>query len=100
MGKTWVLHTETKGTGAQMVPLEQKTKRSTMSEPVFVQRKPIAAREADAPEPRGPRRFRVVDLMTRQTLVDDASARDTADAPVTISVSAPALASTLASGVQ
>ena len=32
MGKTWVLKTETKGTGATMVPLESTTQRSAPTE--------------------------------------------------------------------
>jgi hypothetical protein len=81
MGKTWILHTETKGTGAQMVPLERKTKRSSDPEPVFVRRKPAAAPpEAPAPKRDAPHRFRIVDLMTRQTLADDVSTRDAVEA--------------------
>jgi hypothetical protein len=75
--KTWVLDTETKGTGAEMVPLEK------------VQRKPEGGRtrvwvppkrrpsEPKAPEPRAPRRFRVVDVVTRAVLADDADVRTT-----------------------
>ncbi len=65
----WVLHTETKGTGAQMVPLERATKRPSVSEPVFVPRKP-RPREQEAPKPTPARRFRVVDVMTRETLAE------------------------------
>jgi hypothetical protein len=79
MGKTWILHTETKGTGAQMVPLESVTKRPSVQEPVFVPREP-APREPEAPKPRAARRFRVVDLMTRQALADDVGARDAVEA--------------------
>ena len=74
--KAWVLHTETKGTGAQMVPLESVEKRSSTGEPVFVPRETERAREPEAPEPKAPRRFRIVDVMTREALVDDASARE------------------------
>jgi hypothetical protein len=42
--KTWVLDTETKGTGANMVPLEKVLKKP---EPAAAQRRP-----APAPEPR------------------------------------------------
>lgn len=79
MGTTWVLHTETKGTGANMVPLERVTKRSSSREHHFVlpERRPP---RKDAPKPRTPRRFRIVDVMTRQSLVDDASTRDTVEA--------------------
>jgi hypothetical protein len=79
MGKTWVLSTETKGTGANMVPLERVTKRSSTEAPVFVPRKPTE-RPQEAPAPPAPRRFRVVDVMTRQALVDDAGARDAIEA--------------------
>jgi hypothetical protein len=75
MGKTWVLQTDTKGTGARLVPLERATKRSA-PEPLSVPRKP-KPREPEPPKPRAPRRFRVVDLMTRQSLVEDASAAET-----------------------
>lgn len=76
MAKTWVLRTETKGTGAQMVPLESVTTRRSADRPVLVPRRPRRPREAPAPEPKAPRRFKVVDVMTRQTLADDAGARE------------------------
>jgi hypothetical protein len=79
VGTTWILHTETKGTGATMVPLEKATKRSSVVEPVVVLRKP-QPRQGQAPKPRPPRRFRVVDVMTRETLVDDAGTREAIDA--------------------
>jgi hypothetical protein len=46
---------------------------------VFVPRKP-APRPPEAPEPKPQRRFRVVDVMTREVLVADGSARETVDA--------------------
>jgi len=75
-GKVWVLDTETKGTGAQMVPLESTLKRPQPKEhflPATVHRhKPV-------PEPveRAPRRFRVTDVVSRGTLGDDLDARAT-----------------------
>lgn len=79
MGRVWVLQTETKGTGANMVPLERVvTKRSAPVEPVLVPRKP-GPRAEEAPKPKAPRRFRVIDVMTRETLADGACARDTVD---------------------
>ena len=75
MAKTWVLHTETKGTGANMVPLERTTKRSSVSEPVFVPRKP-GHKAPPAPAPRPARRFSVVDVLSRQHLVADVSAAE------------------------
>lgn len=78
MAKKWVLHTETKGTGAQMVPLESVTKRSSATQPVFVPREPVRRTEPEA-KPRTPKRFKVVDVMTREPLLDDATTRDTVD---------------------
>jgi hypothetical protein len=80
MGKVWVLDTETKGTGANMVPLERALKKPAASaEPLFVPRKP-RPRPPEMPKPRAPHRFRVVDVMTRQVLVDGAPAREAIDA--------------------
>jgi hypothetical protein len=77
--KTWVLETSTKGTGASMVPLERVLKEpSSEPAPVYVppKRRP---RPAPAPAPRQPRRFKVVDVMSREVLGEDVSARETMD---------------------
>jgi hypothetical protein len=77
LGTVWVLDTETKGTGANMVPLERVLKRpGSEPEPVRVLRqpKPPAAKPR---EPRSPRKFRVVDVMTREILADGADTRGT-----------------------
>ena len=79
MGKVWVLDTETKGTGAEMVPLDKVQQTPARSrEPFFVppKRKP---REPKPAEPRAPRRFKVVDVATREMLADGALARETLD---------------------
>jgi hypothetical protein len=81
MGKTWILHTDTKGTGATMVPLDSVTRRRSEPEPVSVPAKPKPKPRAPAPpKPRTRRRFRVIDVMTRQTLAEDASAAETVEA--------------------
>jgi hypothetical protein len=72
MGRTWILHTETKGTGAQMVPLESATKRSSAGGELVVPRKPRRRREPSEDRPREAHRFRIVDLVTGETLVDRA----------------------------
>jgi hypothetical protein len=79
VANTWVLHTETKGTGANMVPLERVQKRTSAPEPVSVPRKP-RPRQPEAPKPRAPRRFRVVDVMTREHLLDDGAAAEAVNA--------------------
>jgi hypothetical protein len=65
MGRVWVLDTETKGTGAEMVPLDKVLKKQAPS------------KEPKPPEPRPPLRFKIVDVMTRAALAEDASARET-----------------------
>jgi hypothetical protein len=70
----WVLDTETKGTGANMVPLERILRRGSDRVPGFT----LPARRQrpeSPPEPRQPYRFRIVDVMTRQALADDVDAR-------------------------
>ena len=79
MGKTWILRTETKGTGATMVPLETLTERGSEPEPLRVIRKAKPPVPAPA-EPRQPRRFMVVDVISRRNLVEDASAGEAIDA--------------------
>ena len=58
-----------------MVPLERTAERPSAPEPLHVPRKP-RPREPEPPAPRAPRRFRIVDLMTRETLLDDAGATE------------------------
>jgi hypothetical protein len=77
MGRIWVLDTETKGTGAEMVPLEKVQKQPAPArERLFVapKRRPP---EPKPPAPRPPRRFKVVDVITRRVLAEDADARET-----------------------
>lgn len=78
MGKVWVLDTETKGTGANMVPLERVVKKRG-SEPVpgFGFRKPKSPPPLPAPEPRQPRTFKVMNIMTREVLIEGADSRAT-----------------------
>ena len=67
-----MLDTETKGTGAQMVPLDRVEQREEPEhERIWVppQRRP---RDPEPPAPKAPRRFRVVDVVTREVLADDA----------------------------
>jgi len=76
-GRQWVLDTETKGTGAQMVPLDRlQSPEPPGHEPIWVppKRRP---REPQPPAPRPPRRFRIVDVVTRELLADGADVRTT-----------------------
>ena len=77
MAKVWVLDTETKGTGAQMVPLE-KVLRQPASEPERRRARPLPKpRKQEAPKPAPPRRFRVIDALSRRVLTEDANAPET-----------------------
>jgi hypothetical protein len=72
--KVWVLDTETKGTGAEMVPLE--TRAAAAGRGALVVKPPKPAAEPPAVK-RRPHRFKVVDVLTRQTLIEDADLRAT-----------------------
>ena len=75
-GKVWVLDTETKGTGAQMVPLESVVTQPQPKEHLLDPRMRRPKPEPE-PGPRAPRRFKLVDISTRQVLADGADARTT-----------------------
>ena len=72
MSRTWILDTETKGTGAQMVPLDKVVKQPE-SKPLFVPRK-RQPKPPPEPAPRPPRRFKVVDISSRAVLAEDTDA--------------------------
>ena len=76
MSKVWVLDTETKGTGANMVPLERVLRKGSSAVPGFMlpELKPPAPAPA---EPRAPRQFKVIDVLTRQVLAEGTEARAT-----------------------
>lgn len=80
MARTWVLDTDTKGTGAQMVPLdrtEEPSKRRTAPDVVAPKR---PAKPAAGPQPKAPRRFKVGDVMTRQPLAEDVGVAEAVEA--------------------
>jgi hypothetical protein len=79
MGKTWVLDTETKGTGAHIVPLDRaRADAAPATDWLFVPRR--RGRRADpAPEVRQPLAFKVVDVMTRQVLGEGLATPDTVE---------------------
>ena len=82
MARKWVLDTETKGTGAEMVPLEKVLERRRSSRAVEDEQPRRRSRprrrepRAPEPQPRRPRRFKVVDVMTRQPLAEDVGIRE------------------------
>src|SRR5215212_3537759 len=72
--KVWVLDTETKGTGAQMVPLDKVLRKPTSGEPLYVPPKQ-EPRPPKEPEPRRPRSFKIVDVTTGEVLGEHLDAR-------------------------
>jgi hypothetical protein len=77
MARVWVLDTSTKGTGATMVPLDSVLRKpSGRSDAIYVP--PPRPPKAPPPvEPRRPRRFKVVDIRSREVLAEDATAQAT-----------------------
>ncbi len=79
MAKTWVLDTETKGTGAHVVPLPDGSPRSAgEAELALVQltRPPRPPRPSEAP---ARTTFRVVDVLSGEALGEDLDARETVE---------------------
>jgi hypothetical protein len=79
VAKTWVLDTETKGTGAHIAPL-QRAREEPVSERelalVLFKRPP---RPPQSHEPALPLRFKVVDVMSARVLAEGIGARATVD---------------------
>jgi hypothetical protein len=75
MAKVWILDTSTKGTGATMVPLDSILRKpSGHAEPIYVP-PPAAPKEPAPGPPHRPRRFRIVDVRSREVLAEDVPAR-------------------------
>jgi hypothetical protein len=74
MAKRWILDTETKGTGAQVVPLDKALAGRDTRPPIVVQER--LPKPRPEPEPRKPPRFKIVDVMTRLTLAEDVGTRE------------------------
>ena len=77
MAKTWFLETSTKGTGANIVPLDDERDGGAREREVPWVHKPTRPRPAPEPEPRRPHRFKVVEVTTHRVLAEDADARTT-----------------------
>lgn len=77
MAKTWVLDTETKGTGAEVVPIEKKLARRGRERDLALVElgggAPKPPPEAPAPEPT---RLKVVHVPSGTTLAEDVGVRD------------------------
>jgi hypothetical protein len=75
MSKTWVLDTETKGTGAEMVPLEKTLQPERIERELALVELDRPARPPEEPAPPAPLAFRVVDVMSARVLAEDVDAR-------------------------
>jgi hypothetical protein len=79
MAKTWLLDSETKGTGAHVLPLDAVLKKPTAERDlalVELERPTRAQRVIKAP---GQRTFKVVDVMSARVLAEGVSAAETVE---------------------
>ena len=73
--KIWVLDTETKGTGANVVPLDSTLRKADApAEPLYVPPK-RAPREPESPAPRRPRTYKLVDITSGAVLAEGVDTR-------------------------
>ena len=82
MGKVWVLDTETKGTGANMVPLDDVLAKPAPKKAPrrFGRKRPAEApASSTTPAPRAPRKFKVVDVMTNLVVAEGCDTRETVE---------------------
>jgi hypothetical protein len=77
--KTWVLDTETKGTGANMVPLDKLRAKPEQAPGVLYVPRTHAPPPPQPPAAKAPRKFKVVDVVSRQALTEGTDARATVD---------------------
>jgi hypothetical protein len=66
--KVWVLDTETKGTGANVVPLESTLRKPAAPSATLYVPPERALREPEPPAPRPPRAFKLVDVTSGEVL--------------------------------
>ena len=75
MAKTWVLDTETKGTGAHIAPLSPRAKQGEREKQLALVQLERGPRPAPAPEEQKSTRFRVVDVMSGAIVGEELDAR-------------------------
>jgi hypothetical protein len=76
VGKTWVLDTETKGTGAHMVPLEHTLNRADHVRGLELVDLGGPSREQPEAAPPERLRFKIVNVMSAQVLAEGVEARE------------------------
>jgi hypothetical protein len=79
MRKTWVLDTETKGTGANMVPLEKTLQPERIERDLALVELDRPARPPEEREPLAPLAFKVVDVMGARVLAEGIGTRETVE---------------------
>jgi hypothetical protein len=79
MAKTWRLDTETKGTGAHVVPLEKAPARAAADEELATVTLERPPRRIEQPPPLGPLTFKVIDIRSGEVLAEGTDTRETID---------------------
>jgi hypothetical protein len=68
MAKTWILDTETKGTGAHVAPFEKALAKAVEQQDLATVTLERPPRVRAVPEPPGPLKFKVLDIRSSQAL--------------------------------
>jgi hypothetical protein len=76
MAKTWVLDTETKGTGAHMAPLERPRSGAAKEPELALVKLERPPRQVEQPPPTEPLRFKVLDVLSGRVLGEDIDVRE------------------------
>jgi hypothetical protein len=79
MAKTWILDTETKGTGAHVVPLEKALKTPSPERDLALVEWERPPRTTQSPQSPAPLKFKIVDVRSSRVLAEAISARETVD---------------------
>jgi hypothetical protein len=79
MAKTWILDTETKGTGANVVPLRKLSSKPAAEQDLAVVSLERPPRPAEPIEPLPELKFKIVDIRSSRVLAEDINARATVD---------------------
>jgi hypothetical protein len=79
MAKIWRLDTETKGTGAHVVPLEKAPERAAGDEQLATVTLERPPRPVEQPAPLGPLTFKVLDIRSGEVLAEGTDTRETID---------------------
>jgi hypothetical protein len=77
MAKLWRLDTETKGTGAHVVPLEKAPERTAADEELATVTLERPPRRIEQPAPLGPLTFKVLDIRSGEVLGEGTDTRAT-----------------------